>query len=99
MKIIASLFGLAALMTADAGQAQDQFAGIGFYMGNPTPQAAIPRYNSFVSATQQKPNITAMFIDYREPIWSAVATDPQWASNARWAAKNLALVTSANYLN
>jgi hypothetical protein len=68
-------------------------------MGDPTPQAAIPRYNAFVSTTKQKPNVTAVFIDYRVPIWSAVATDPQWASNARWAANNLALLTSPSNLN
>jgi hypothetical protein len=99
MRIIASVLSLAALITANAGHAQDQFPGIGFYMGDPTPQMAVPRYNAFVSATKQKPNVTAVFIDYREPIWSALTTDPQWGSNARWAANNLALLTSANYLN
>src|SRR4051812_35563100 len=88
-----------ALATVTTVHAQTQYSGIGFYMNSPAPSVAVPRYNAFVSATKQEPNVTAIFTDYRMPIWSAVPTDPQWSTNARWAASKLASLTSATYLN
>jgi beta-mannanase len=99
VKISASLLCLATFMTTSAMGADSQYSGIGFYMGDPTPSSAVPRYDSYVATVRQQPQVTAVFIDYRDPIWSAQAGDPQWSKNAQWAANNLALLTSASHLN
>lgn len=99
MKSPTWLFGLAALVATGAAYAENQFPGMGFYFGNPTPQSAVPAYNAFVSLVKQQPNSTTLFIDYRDPIWSAQADEPQWGNNARWAANNLALLASAAHLD
>ena len=98
MKRSAWWIGLAAMVSVGAASAQSQYSGMGFYFGNPTPDS-IPVYNSFVAKTNQVPNSTTMFVDYRYPIWAADAAAAQWSTSARWAAKNLALMTSAEYLN
>jgi F5/8 type C domain/Glycosyl hydrolase family 26 len=88
-----------ALMCIATAQAQDPFPAIGFYVGDPTPTKAADAYQSFVETVNQIPNSTSLFIDYREPIWSAGAHDPKWRNNAYWAAENLATLASAEYLN
>ncbi len=45
-----------------------------------------------------QPNVTAVFIDYRDPIANPGA-DKQWSRNAQWSAGNLARLCSAEYLN
>lgn len=98
MRVSAWLLGLAVLAGGGAAGAQDRFDGMGFYFGNPTPEA-VPVYNSFVSKVKQLPNSTTLFVDYRQPIWDATATSHQWSTSARWSAKNLAVLTSAAHLN
>lgn len=72
---------------------------IGFYIGDPTPSSAEPAYDAFVKAVKHKPVSTSLFIDYREPIWSAGTYDPKWRNNAAWAAGNLAQLVSVDFLN
>ncbi len=98
MKLSALFTGVVALACFGSASAQDQYAGIGFYFGNPVP-ASVPAYDSFISRVKQVPNTTTVFIDYRFPIWSADPAASQWATSARWAAKNLALMTSPAYLD
>jgi hypothetical protein len=98
MKRSTWLPGVAALMAASVAGAQSQYPGMGFYLGNLTPQA-VTAYNSFVTLVEQQPNSTTVFVDYRYPIWSAQSGDLQWSNSARWAAKNLAVLTSPAYLN
>lgn len=89
------LLAPAALMCAVTVHAQNQFSGIGFYVGDPTPSLAAVPYSSFVKTVEQTPNTTTLFIDYREPIWSAGAYDRKWRNNAYWAAGNLAALSSS----
>ncbi len=70
-----------------------------FFVGEATPATAAPAYRAFVEKVQQTPNSTNVFIDYREPIWSAGTYDPKWRNNATWAAGNLADLCSVDYLN
>jgi hypothetical protein len=93
------LFVLASFMFASAAHAQDQFKGTGFFMGDFTPAKAEPRYDAFVRQVKQQPNTTNIFIDYREPIWSAGTYDAQWRNNAAWAVGALAKLISAEHLN
>ncbi|WP_331156715.1 discoidin domain-containing protein [Steroidobacter sp.] len=86
-------------LCAFSAHAQDQFKGLGFFMGDPTPSKAEPRYDAFVRQVKQRPNSTNVFIDYHEPIWSSGAYDAQWSRNAAWHAGELALLCSAEYLN
>lgn len=74
------------------------FPGLGFYFGNPT-DAAIPQYNSFASVVGQPQNITIVFVDYRDPIYSSDQFGKQWSNNARFIAKNLARICQADKLN
>jgi F5/8 type C domain/Glycosyl hydrolase family 26 len=92
------IFGLTMLVGAGLAHSQNQFSGMGFYFGNPTPEA-VPIYNSFVTRVKQLPNTTTMFVDYRQPIWLADPDAHQWSTSARWSAKNLALLTTPAYLN
>jgi hypothetical protein len=85
-------------MGAVAAHAQ-QFDKLGFFLGEATPATAAPAYRAFVSKVRQTPNSTNVFIDYREPIWSAGTYDPKWRNNAAWAAGNLAQLCSVEYLN
>ena len=98
MKRSAWLVGVAALACIGTASAQNKYAGMGFYFGNPVP-TSIPAYDSFVSRVNQVPNTTTVFVDYRYPIWSADAAAAQWGTSARWAANNLALMTSSAYLD
>jgi hypothetical protein len=93
------LFVLSTLACAFAAHAQDQFKGTGFFIGDPTPGKAQPRYQAFVRQVQQRPSSTNVFIDYHEPIWSAGTYDAQWSNNSAWAAGELALLSSAEHLN
>jgi hypothetical protein len=99
MKLRCGLLVLLALICSFTTHAQDQFRGSGFFIGDPTPSKAEPRYDAFVRVVKQRPNSTNVFIDYHEPIWSSGAYDPQWSKNATWAAEQLALLCSTNYLN
>jgi hypothetical protein len=99
MKLRCSLLALTALMCAFTARSQDQFSGAGFFIGDATPAVAQPRYESFVRQTKQRPNSTNVFIDYHEPIWSLGTYDAKWSNNAAWAAGQLALLCSAEYLN
>jgi hypothetical protein len=85
-------------MSAVAAHAQ-QFDKLGFFVGEATSATAAPAYRAFVERVQQLPNSTNVFIDYREPIWSAGSYDPKWRNNATWAAGNLAQLCSVEYLN
>ncbi len=87
--------GLGLCACASVTQAQDQFTGAGFFIKNVTPSIGAPLYQSFVEVIQQQPNNTAAFIDYRDPISSAGATDKKWSNNANWAAGNLAKLCAA----
>src|SRR5262245_24712421 len=98
MKRCAWFMGLAALVCTAAASAQNLYPGMGFYFGNPVPES-IPVYNSFVSRTKQIPGSTTVFVDYRHPIWDADPDAVQWSNSARWAANNLALITSSAYLD
>jgi hypothetical protein len=99
-KRLISLFLAAALFgTCLSAQAQNQTADIGFYVGDPTPSVAKPKYEAFVKTVKQTPHSTSLFIDYREPIWSAGLYDPKWRNNANWAAGNLAALVSPSQLN
>jgi hypothetical protein len=98
LKVAARLLGLWMLAGAVAADAQ-QFDKIGFFVGEATPATAAPAYRAFVQQVQQIPNSTNVFIDYREPIWSAGTYDPKWRNNATWAAGNLAQLCSVEYLN
>ncbi len=98
MRLSVCFLALALLAGADRAGAQDQFSGMGFYFGNPTPEA-VPVYDSFVARVKQQPNSTTMFVDYRQPIWLADPAAHQWSTSARWSAKNLALMMTAKYLN
>ena len=93
------LFVLSALACAFSANAQDQFTGTGFFLGEFTPSKAEPRYDAFVRQVGQRPNTTNIFIDYREPIWSAGTYDAQWRNNAAWAVGELAKLCSAEHLN
>jgi hypothetical protein len=92
--VAATLFG-----SSFVTQAQNQHPAIGFYIGDPTPSIAEPKYQAFVKLLKQTPNSTSLFIDYREPIWSAGTYDAKWRNNAAWHAGNLASLVSAEYLN
>ncbi|MBL8271347.1 discoidin domain-containing protein, partial [Steroidobacter sp.] len=98
MRAAARLLGLWMLMAAAPSPAQ-QLDKLGFFVGEATPATAAPSYRSFVSKVQQTPNSTNVFVDYREPIWSAGTYDPKWRNNATWAAGNLAQLCSVDYLN
>ena len=98
LKVAARLLGLWMSMGAVAAHAQ-QFDKLGFFVGETTPQIAAPSYRAFVSKVRQTPNSTNVFVDYREPIWSAGTYDPKWRNNAAWAAGNLADLCSVDYLN
>jgi hypothetical protein len=89
MRFSTWLAGLGLCVCATALQAQDSFTGAGFFLKNVTPAGA-PAYQSFVKTIQQTPNVTAVFIDYREPITSAGAYDHKWSNNANWSARNFA---------
>ena len=78
MKLAAGLLGLWALACAISVQAQ-QTDKIGFFVGEATPATAAPAYRAFVSAVQQTPNSTNVFVDYREPIWAPGTHDRQVA--------------------
>jgi hypothetical protein len=93
------LFVLSALVFASTAHAQDQFKGAAFFIGDPTPSKAEPRYQAFVRQVKQRPNSTNVFVDYHEPIWSSGTYDAQWSNNARWAAGQLALLCSEDSLN
>ena len=99
MKIRFTAIVLSTLLCACAAHAQDQFNGIAFFMGDPTPGKAQPRYESFVQQIKQQPNSTNVFIDYREPIWSSGTYAAQWRNNAAWHAGELAKLCSAEHLN
>lgn len=94
MRSLAGLLALTLIGGIATVHAQTQYSGIGFYVGNPAAQSTVSRYQSFVSHVKQHPTSTTVFIDYRYPIWSADATEPQWGNNARWHASNLALLTT-----
>lgn len=79
--------------------AQQPSSPIGFYIGDPTPAIAKPAYNAFVKTVKHKPTSTSLFIDYREPIWSAGAYEPKWRNNANWAAGQLGQLVSSQHLN
>src|SRR5690349_2311688 len=98
MKLTARLLALCALACGASAQAQ-QYNPIGFFVGEATPTIAAPQYRSFVSTTRQVPNSSNVFVDYREPIWSAGTYDAKWRNNATWAAGNLAALCSTDYLN
>ena len=98
MKFSTGLMSLVLGACATATQAQDQYAGAGFYIKNVTPSIGAPAYQSFVNVVGQKPNVTAVFLDYRDPIANPV-TDKNWSRNAQWSAGNLARLCSAEYLN
>lgn len=98
MKFTARLLALCALACSASVQAQ-QYDKLGFFVGEATPTMAAPQYRAFVSKVRQVPNSTNVFVDYREPIWSPGTYDPKWRNNATWAAGNLALLCSAQYLN
>lgn len=98
LKVAARLLGLWMSVGAMTAQAQ-QFDKLGFFVGEATPATAAPAYRAFVSKVQQTPNSTNVFVDYREPIWSAGTYDPKWRNNATWAAGNLADLCSVEYLN
>jgi hypothetical protein len=85
-------------MAALAAQAQ-QVDKLGFFVGEATPATAVPAYRTFVERVQQVPNSSNVFVDYREPIWSAGTYDAKWRNNATWAAGNLAQLCSVDYLN
>lgn len=99
MKLRLAFFVLSTLVYAFTAHSQDQFNGTGFFIGDPTPSKAEPRYDSFVQQVKQHPNSTNVFIDYREPIWSSGTYDAQWSNNAAWAAGELGKLCSAEYLN
>lgn len=99
MKVNFRLFVLSALALAFGAHAQDQFTGTGFFIGDFTPSKAEPRYESFVRKVGQRPDSTNIFIDYREPIWSAGTYDAQWRNNAAWAVGELVKLCSAENLN
>jgi hypothetical protein len=98
MKLTARLLAICALACSASSQAQ-QYDKIGFFVGEATPTIAAPQYRAFVSTVRQVPNSTNVFVDYREPIWSAGTYDAKWRNNATWAAGNLAALCSAEYLN
>lgn len=98
LNVAARLLGLWMSMVAVAAHAQ-QFDKLGFFVGEATPASAAPAYRAFVEKVQQIPNSTNIFIDYREPIWSAGTYDAKWRNNATWAAGNLAQLCSVEYLN
>jgi hypothetical protein len=98
LRVAARLLVLWMSMGAAAAHAQ-QFDKLGFFVGEATPATAAPAYRTFVSKVQQIPNSTNVFVDYREPIWSAGTYDPKWRNNAAWAAGNLAQLCSVEYLN
>lgn len=100
MRIAARLLGLWMLTVAVAVAAQaQQVDKIGFFVGEATPATAAPAYRAFVNKVEQIPSSTNVFIDYREPIWSAGTYDAKWRNNATWAAGNLAQLCSVDYLN
>jgi hypothetical protein len=99
MKLRGGLLVLLALVCAFTAHAQDQFGGTAFFIGDPTPAKAEPRYDAFVRIVKQRPRSTNVFIDYHEPIWSSDISDAQWSKNATWAAEQLALLCSEQYLN
>jgi hypothetical protein len=92
-------FVLSALVFAHGAHAQDQFNGLGFFIGEPTPSKGEPRYEAFVRQVKQQPNTTNIFIDYREPIWRSGTYDAQWKNNAAWVTGELAKLISAEHLN
>ncbi len=93
-------FSLLTLLAASSlAHAQQTSSAIGFYIGDPTPARAKPMYEAFVKTVKQQPVSTSLFIDYREPIWSAGSYDPKWRNNANWAAGNLAQLVSSDHLN
>src|SRR5688500_17977818 len=71
-RFFASLASLALGAYACAALAGEQYAGSGFYIKNVTPSIGAPAYQSFVGLVQHQPNVTAMFIDYRDPIVNLV---------------------------
>ena len=90
---------LAMMMLVASSLVSAQDSPIGFYIGDPTPSSAKPAYDAFVKAVRHQPVSTSLFIDYREPIWSAGTYDPKWRNNANWAAGNLARLVSPEFLN
>jgi len=100
VKVAARLLGLWMWMSMGAVAAHaQQFDKLGFFVGEATPATAAPSYRAFISKVQQIPNFTNVFIDYREPIWSAGTYDPKWRNNATWAAGNLAQLCSVDHLD
>src|SRR5688572_5904406 len=99
MTFTARLLALCALACASASVQAQQYNQIGFFVGEATPTIAAPQYRAFVTTVRQVPNSTNVFVDYREPIWSAGAYDAKWRNNATWAAGNLAALCSVEYLN
>ena len=95
MKLAICLTGLALCACATVLQAQDTYAGAGFFIKNVTPNAGAPLYQSFVKVIPHPPQVTAVFIDYRDPMIGAGANDKQWSNNARWSAGNLARLCSS----
>ena len=93
------LLGLALCACASTVSAEDQFAGTGLFLRGVAPKVGAPNYRSFVKLIKQQPNVTAVFIDYREPIASAGQYDAKWSNNAAWTARNLATLCSAPHLN
>jgi hypothetical protein len=85
------------LIATSLARAQD--SPIGFYIGEPTPSSAKSTYDAFVKAVRHQPASTSLFIDYREPIWSAGTYDPKWRNNANWAAGELARLVSSEFLD
>jgi hypothetical protein len=99
VKVIFRLFVLSSFLFANSARAQDQFTGTGFFMGDFTPSIAQPRYESFVRKVRQRPSSTNIFIDYREPIWSAGTYDAQWRNNTAWAVGTLVNLCAEEHLN
>jgi hypothetical protein len=89
---------LAVAACACAPATGEQYSGAGFYIKNVTPSIGAPAYQAFVSTVQHQPNVTAVFIDYRDPIVNP-AGDKHWSKNAAWSASNLARLCSPEYLN
>jgi hypothetical protein len=98
MKFPAWLASLALGAGACASAATTQYPGTGFYIKNVTPSIGAPAYQSFVGLIQHQPNVTAVFIDYRDPIVNP-GSDKHWVKNAQWSAGNLARMCSVEYLN
>lgn len=99
MRSLTWLVGVALSACAALAHAQDPYAGAGFYIKNLAPTSGAPAHQAFVDLVGQQPNVTAVFIDYRDPIASPGAADKKWSNNAIWSATNLARLCSSQYLN